>query len=118
MLQVRELTATDPWVARLRYAYADALIAVGRGEEGREWFARAAEVDEDALTDAAERLLDLDGVVFDLPVDDEDDEDDGADESGDDDKGDDDKGDDGTPPDSEGPADDTPDPAPPGSTAP
>jgi tetratricopeptide (TPR) repeat protein len=64
MLQVRELSSEEPWVARLRYAYADALLAVGRGEEAREWFARAAEVDEDAATDAAERLLELDGVVF------------------------------------------------------
>jgi tetratricopeptide (TPR) repeat protein len=64
MLQVRELASEEPWVARLRYAYADALLAVGRREEAREWFARAAEVDEDARTDAAERLLDLDGVVL------------------------------------------------------
>src|SRR6185369_1058482 len=41
------------------------LLAVGRNEEAREWFARAAEVDEDAQTDAAERLLVLDGVVLD-----------------------------------------------------
>jgi tetratricopeptide (TPR) repeat protein len=65
MLQVRELTAEEPWVARLRYAYADALLAVGRREEAREWFARAAEVDEEAATDAAERLLELDGVILD-----------------------------------------------------
>jgi tetratricopeptide (TPR) repeat protein len=65
MLQVRELTAEEPWVARLRYAYADALLTLGRAAEAREWFARAAEVDEDATTDAAERLLDLDGVVLD-----------------------------------------------------
>jgi tetratricopeptide (TPR) repeat protein len=65
MLQVRELTSDEPWVARLRYAYADSLLAVGRNDEAREWFARAAEVDEDAQTDAAERLLELDGVVLD-----------------------------------------------------
>ncbi|MEJ3748043.1 hypothetical protein WEI85_32735 [Actinomycetes bacterium KLBMP 9797] len=67
MLQVRELTAepAEPWTARLRYAYADALLAADRREEAREWFARAAEVDEDASTDAAERLLELDGVVLD-----------------------------------------------------
>jgi tetratricopeptide (TPR) repeat protein len=66
MLQVRELTgdSTEPWVARLRYAYADALLAVGRREEAREWFARAADVDEQAETDAAERLLELDGVTI------------------------------------------------------
>ncbi len=65
MLQVSELAADEPWVARLRYAYADALLTIGRRDEAREWFARAAEVDEDAATDAAERLLDLDGVVLD-----------------------------------------------------
>ncbi len=62
MLQVRELTQDAPWSARLRYAYADALLAIGRTEEAREWFSRAAEADDDAATDAAERLLELDGV--------------------------------------------------------
>ncbi|MFI6230636.1 tetratricopeptide repeat protein [Micromonospora echinospora] len=66
MLQVRELTGdqVQPWTARLRYAYADALLAADRREEAREWFARAAEADPEAETDAAERLLDLDGVVL------------------------------------------------------
>jgi Tetratrico peptide repeat len=79
MLQVRELTADEDaeWAARLRYAYADALLAAGRREEAREWFARAAAVDHDDVTDAAERLLDLDGVTL------EDDSADAADEEGD-----------------------------------
>ncbi|MFF5218333.1 tetratricopeptide repeat protein [Micromonospora sp. NPDC000442] len=66
MLQVPELTtdAVQPWTARLRYAYADALLAVGRRAEAREWFSRAAELDTEAETDAAERLLELDGVVI------------------------------------------------------
>jgi len=66
MLQVRELAgeADEPWAGRLRYAYADALLAVGRREEAREWFARASEADPEGATDAAERLLDLDGVVM------------------------------------------------------
>lgn len=66
MLQVKELTAdpAQPWTGRLRYAYADALLGAGRKDEAREWFARAAEADEDDTTDAAERLLELDGVVF------------------------------------------------------
>jgi hypothetical protein len=74
MLQVRELTAdeTTEWAARLRYAYADALLAANRRDEAREWFSRAAAADEDNLTDAAERLLELDGVTLD--TDDEDDE--------------------------------------------
>ena len=64
MLQIRELTADAPWAARLRYAYADALFAVGRRDEAREWFARAVEADPDGETDAADRLLDLDGVAL------------------------------------------------------
>ncbi len=75
MLQVRELTAdsSEPWAARLRYAYADALLAVGRREEAREWFSRAADLDAEGETDAAERLLELDGVI--IEGDDEEDED-------------------------------------------
>nr|WP_089297911.1 Replicase polyprotein 1ab [Actinoplanes regularis] len=76
MLQVKELTGdeTADWAARLRYAYADALLAAGRREEAREWFGRAAAVDEEQLTDAAERILELDGVTIEGD-DDEDDED-------------------------------------------
>ncbi|WP_245601902.1 tetratricopeptide repeat protein [Hamadaea tsunoensis] len=76
MLQVRELTTdvTEPWVARLRYAYADALLDAGRADEAREWFSRAAEVDDEGLTDAAERLLELDGVNIEGDEDDEDEE--------------------------------------------
>jgi tetratricopeptide (TPR) repeat protein len=64
MLQVRELTteSQEEWAPRLRYAYADALLSAGRIEEAREWFARAAEVDPESVTDAAERLLLMDGV--------------------------------------------------------
>ncbi|MFY1694257.1 MULTISPECIES: tetratricopeptide repeat protein [unclassified Solwaraspora] len=66
MLQVRELTADSDqaWSGRLRYAYADALLQAGRKDEAREWFARATEADVDGSTDAAERLLELDGVVL------------------------------------------------------
>jgi tetratricopeptide (TPR) repeat protein len=80
MLQVRELTAAPeaPWAPRLRYAYADALLAAGRREEAREWFARAADADDDVTTDAAERLLELDGVILEG---DEGDEGDESDES-------------------------------------
>jgi tetratricopeptide (TPR) repeat protein len=77
MLQVRELTADEDaeWAARLRYAYADALLAAGRREEAREWFARAAAVDHDDVTDAAERLLELDGVTLEDDSDETEDED-------------------------------------------
>ncbi len=55
-LQCKELkNETDDWALRLRYAYADALVAAGRQEEAREWFAKCAEIDVDELTDAAER---------------------------------------------------------------
>jgi hypothetical protein len=62
-LQVPQLRSRSqaPWVARLRYAYADALVAVGRLDEAREWFLRAAEADVDVLTDAVERVAILDG---------------------------------------------------------
>jgi len=66
MLQVPELTADEaaPWVARLRYAYADMLLAAGRTAEAREWFVRAAAADAEDATDAAERALELDGVTL------------------------------------------------------
>jgi tetratricopeptide (TPR) repeat protein len=64
MLQIRELAVDGPWSARLRYAYADGLLAVHRADEAREWFARALEADDEGQTDAAERLLDLDGVAL------------------------------------------------------
>ncbi|WP_370892791.1 tetratricopeptide repeat protein [Janibacter sp. GXQ6167] len=52
-----------PWAARLYYAYADALLEAGREDEARDWFARAAVADEDAETDAAERVDLIDGIV-------------------------------------------------------
>src|SRR5271166_4020882 len=65
-LQGPELTSgrLRPWSARLFYAYADALLAAGRADEARDWFARAAEADSDGETDAADRLDELDGVEF------------------------------------------------------
>jgi tetratricopeptide (TPR) repeat protein len=66
MLKVPELTAYEDgdWAARLRYAYADALLAAGRREDAREWFSRTAAIDHDDTTDAAERLLELDGITI------------------------------------------------------
>jgi tetratricopeptide (TPR) repeat protein len=52
------------WLARLRYAYADALLEVGRTDEARQWFVRAAQVDPEGFTDAAERVDELDGFMF------------------------------------------------------
>ncbi|MFD5427084.1 tetratricopeptide repeat protein [Streptomyces sp. NPDC127084] len=74
-LQSPELAsnAIQPWSARLRYAYADALLAAGREDEAREWFAKAVEADKDGATDASDRLAALDGVEFvDALTDDED----------------------------------------------
>ncbi len=85
LLQGADLTPVqpEPWTARLRYAYAEALLDVGREDEAREWFSRASEVDPEGLTDAGERLAELDGLTFeeveeeldeDVEVDDEEDE--------------------------------------------
>ncbi|MEW2418842.1 tetratricopeptide repeat protein [Streptomyces sp. NPDC046866] len=65
-LQSPELAsnAVQPWTARLRYAYADALLAAGREDEAREWFAKTVESDKDGATDASDRLAELDGVEF------------------------------------------------------
>jgi len=65
-LQSSELASNSmqPWTARLRYAYADALLEVGREDEAREWFAKAVEADQSGLTDASDRLAELDGVEF------------------------------------------------------
>ncbi len=65
-LQSPELasSAVHPWTARLRYAYADALLGVGRENEAREWFAKALEADHNGTTDASDRLAQLDGVEF------------------------------------------------------
>ena len=65
-LQSPELASSSvqPWTARLRYAYADALLAAGREAEAREWFGKAIEADRDGSTDASDRLAELDGVEF------------------------------------------------------
>ena len=57
VLDVPELhgRGTGTPVARIRYAYADALEELGRRDEAAEWFARAAAADLDSETDADER---------------------------------------------------------------
>ena len=61
-LKCKELTtaSTAQWAARLKYAYADCLEALGRQAEAREWFLQVIAIDEDELTDARERLEELD----------------------------------------------------------
>jgi tetratricopeptide (TPR) repeat protein len=65
-LQIPQLKSTvrKPWSARLAYAYADALLEHGDEDAARDWFARAADFDDDGETDAAERLAELDGIVM------------------------------------------------------
>jgi tetratricopeptide (TPR) repeat protein len=49
----------EPWVARLRYAYADALVEAGRETDALTWFHRTEAVDADRNTDAVERAAAL-----------------------------------------------------------
>lgn len=53
-------------VARLEYAYADALLREGRTEAALRWFASAAELDVEQSTDAAVRRDELDGLTIDF----------------------------------------------------
>ncbi len=61
-----------PWAARLWYAFADALLAAGRENDARTWFAKVVDVDLEGETDAVDRLLELDGVVLEEPAEDAD----------------------------------------------
>ncbi|PWJ25389.1 hypothetical protein ATK17_1506 [Branchiibius hedensis] len=56
--------STQPWAARLFYAYADALLAAGRQAEAKKWFEKAAAADHEGETDADERLDELEGFVL------------------------------------------------------
>ncbi|RZT85518.1 hypothetical protein EV383_2388 [Pseudonocardia sediminis] len=62
-LQVPELDPKrrQPWSARLFYAYADNLLAVGRRAEAVQWFVHAHDADPEEQTDAAERVAELTG---------------------------------------------------------
>jgi tetratricopeptide (TPR) repeat protein len=62
-LQCPELNkpAAQSWAARIRYAYADILASMGRKEEAIEWFHRAAAVDIEQVTDADDRIAELEG---------------------------------------------------------
>ncbi len=59
---VRVTDARRSWAARLYYAYGEALLATEDTTQARQWFARALDADRDQVTDASERLADLDGV--------------------------------------------------------
>ncbi|HEV2778644.1 MAG TPA: hypothetical protein VGX25_04515 [Actinophytocola sp.] len=58
----------EPWSARLFYAYADNLAAAGRTEDAIRWFLNAAEADDDELTDAAERAVELGAELGEAPA--------------------------------------------------
>lgn len=45
----------EPWVVRLRYAYADTLEAADRLNDALTWFHKTNAIDADEVTDAAER---------------------------------------------------------------
>ena len=53
-------------VARLEYAYADALLREGQESAARTWFASAADLDVDGETDAETRRDELDGLTIDF----------------------------------------------------
>ena len=58
--------------ARLRYAYADHLEDAGDLDGAQQWFAAAATLDADGVTDAAERIDAILGVAIEFDLDDED----------------------------------------------
>ncbi|NEW39740.1 hypothetical protein GV794_23410 [Nocardia cyriacigeorgica] len=62
-LQTNDLdpARTGSAAARLFYAYADALVAAGRTDEGLTWFLNSAAADLDGETDAEERAAELTG---------------------------------------------------------
>lgn len=50
---------TGSTAARLFYAYAEILLALGRGDEALQWFLRSAAADIDGVTDAEVRVDEL-----------------------------------------------------------
>ena len=71
--QVRPEDIAPRAVARLRYAYADALLGAGQESEARQWFGSAAKLDHDQETDAQQRIDELDGFLIDYDEGDEED---------------------------------------------
>ena len=62
LLNARPQSASrEPWVVRLRYAYADLLEKAGREADALEWFHRTAAIDGQEITDAPERVAALEG---------------------------------------------------------
>jgi hypothetical protein len=67
-------------LARLRYAYAEALLQNGEEAEARRWFVAAAKLDSEGELDAGQRVDELDGLL--IEFDENEDEDEPADEPG------------------------------------
>ncbi|HHU11380.1 MAG TPA: hypothetical protein GXZ60_15415 [Intrasporangiaceae bacterium] len=57
------LARQQPWAARLFYAQAEVALAQGRREDARDLFAKSLDADLELVTDAGERLAELDGVT-------------------------------------------------------
>ncbi len=51
------------WVVRLRYTYADTLLAAGRPADALEWFHRTEAIDADETTDAATRATTIEKTL-------------------------------------------------------
>jgi tetratricopeptide (TPR) repeat protein len=54
-----DATRTGSTAARLFYAYADTLLALGRTNEALDWFLRSAAADVEGVTDAEDRVSEL-----------------------------------------------------------
>jgi tetratricopeptide (TPR) repeat protein len=54
-----------PWVARLRYTYADTLLEANRPQEALEWFHRTEAIDVDEITDAGARAAEVERTLAD-----------------------------------------------------
>jgi tetratricopeptide (TPR) repeat protein len=53
----------EPWVARLRYTYADTLQQAGRTTDALTWFHRTVAIDNDNTTDATQRATTLEQTL-------------------------------------------------------
>ncbi len=62
-LELPELRSNAVAWVRLRYSYADLLEAAGRRDDAEAWFSRVARADTEGETDAADRVLALQGIV-------------------------------------------------------
>jgi hypothetical protein len=52
-------TRTGSTAARLFYAYADTLLALGRTDDALQWFVHSAAADVEGVTDAEDRVSEL-----------------------------------------------------------